>query len=86
MKDVYDKIHKLERIHFGVRCFTGNTRDTKNGERADIITVPVDFSSYCIEGGKIYYLKFDKERFPRAANLCGDEDGSKKIWLLYVAQ
>ena len=40
-----------------------------------------------IEGGKTYYLKFDKERFPRLANhprlanLCGDEDGSKQIWL-----
>ena len=81
MKDVYDKIHKLERIHFGFRCFAGNTRDMNNGGCTDIITVPVHFSSYCVEGGKTYFLKFDKERSPRLANLCGDEDGSKKIWL-----
>ena len=28
LKDVYDKIHKLEKDHFGVRCFPGNTKDT----------------------------------------------------------
>ena len=27
LKDVYDKIHKLEKDHFGVRCFSGNTKD-----------------------------------------------------------
>ena len=81
LKDVYDKIHKLEKDHFGVRCFSGNTKDTKNGVCPDIITVPVNFSGYCVDGGKTYYLKFDKKRFPKLANLRGDEDGSKKIWL-----